>query len=240
MISNIKENDHKMTSKNTPEMSDIMTDKYIEEPWSIIESYFRGQGIERFVRHQLESYNNFVGYQIIKTIEMFNPVHIASEQDYDPKSKKHSLEIFVTFENFNIYRPQIHENNGAIKLMFPQEARLRNFTYASAMTVDINIKYLVRTGANLENIQTFYKTLPKIHIGKLPIMLKSNICVLNQYKHFENTQTGECKFDAGGYFIINGNERILRMLVMTKRNYPIAFQRPTFVNRGRLFSTYAV
>jgi len=38
-------------------------------------------------------------------------------------------------------------------------------------------------------------------------MLKSNICVLNQYKHFENTQTGECKFDAGGYFIINGSEK---------------------------------
>jgi DNA-directed RNA polymerase II subunit RPB2 len=138
---------------------------------------------------------------------MFNPVHIASEQDYDIASKKYSLEVFITFENFHIYRPQIHENNGAIKLMFPQEARLRNFTYASAMTIDINIKYVVRTGTNLENTQTFYKTIPKVHIGKLPIMLKSNICVLNQYKHFENTQTGECKFDAGGYFIINGSEK---------------------------------
>jgi DNA-directed RNA polymerase II subunit RPB2 len=189
------------------EMFDIENEPYIETPWNIIESYFRGQHLERFVRHQLESYNNFVGYQIIKTIEMFNPVHIASEQDLDPVSKKYSLEIFVTFENFHIYRPQIHENNGAIKLMFPQEARLRNFTYASATTIDINIKYIVRSGPNLDNTQTFYKTIPKIHIGKLPIMLKSNICVLNQYKHFENTQTGECKFDAGGYFIINGSEK---------------------------------
>ncbi len=189
------------------EMFDIENEQYIETPWSIIESYFKGQQLERFVRHQLESYNNFVGYQIIKTIEMFNPLHIASDQDYDPVSKKHSLEIFITFENFHIYRPQIHENNGAIKLMFPQEARLRNFTYASSTTIDINIKYIVRSGPNLENMQTFYKTIPKVHIGKLPIMLKSNICVLNQYKHFENTQTGECKFDAGGYFIINGSEK---------------------------------
>jgi len=189
------------------ELFDIEHEQYIEPPWNIIESYFRGQHLERFVRHQLESYNNFVGYQIIKTIEMFNPVHIASEQDLDPVSKKHSLEIFITFENFHIYRPQIHENNGAIKLMFPQEARLRNFTYASSTTVDIHIKYVVRNGPNLDNVQTFYKTLPKVHIGKLPIMLKSNICVLNQYKHFENTQTGECKYDAGGYFIINGSEK---------------------------------
>jgi DNA-directed RNA polymerase II subunit RPB2 len=205
-IKDLEINFEKMNSSNN-EMFDIENDQYIETPWNIIESYFRGQHLERFVRHQLESYNNFVGYQIIKTIEMFNPVHIASEQDYDIASKKYSLEIFITFENFHIYRPQIHENNGAIKLMFPQEARLRNFTYASSTTVDINIKYIVRNGPNLDNIQTFYKTLSKIHIGKLPIMLKSNICVLNQYKHFENTQTGECKFDAGGYFIINGSEK---------------------------------
>ena len=196
-----------MSSINNENLFDIENEQYIETPWNIIESYFRGQHLERFVRHQLESYNNFVGYQIIKTIEMFNPVHIASDQDFDPVSKKHSLEIFITFENFHIYRPQIHENNGAIKLMFPQEARLRNFTYASSTTIDINIKYVVRSGPNLENTQTFYKTIPKVHIGKLPIMLKSNICVLNQYKHFENTQTGECKFDAGGYFIINGSEK---------------------------------
>jgi DNA-directed RNA polymerase beta subunit len=182
-------------------------DKYIETPWSIIESYFKGQHLQRLVRHQLESYNNFVGHQINKTIEMFNPVHIASEQDYDIKSGKYALEIFITFENFHIYRPQIQENNGATKLMFPQEARLRNFTYASAMTVDINIKFVVRSGESLENIQTFYKSLPQIHIGKLPIMLKSNICVLTQYKHVEHANTGECKFDAGGYFIINGSEK---------------------------------
>ena len=186
---------------------DIENDQYIETPWTVIESYFKDQHLERLVRHQLESYNNFVSHQIIKTIEMFNPVHIASEQDFDPKSGLHSLELFVTFENFNIYRPQIHENNGAIKLMFPQEARLRNFTYASAMTVDINIKYVVRSGENLQSVQTFYKSLPKIHIGKLPIMLRSNICVLNQYKHVDNVHTGECKFDAGGYFIINGSEK---------------------------------
>jgi len=180
---------------------------YTETPWTIIESYFKGQHLQRLVRHQIESYNDFVGQQLVKTVEMFNPVHIASEQDFDVKSGKYSLELFVTFENFHIYRPQIHENNGATKLMFPQEARLRNFTYAAAMTVDINIKFVVRNGETLDNVQTFYKSLPKIHIGKLPIMLKSNICVLSQYKHVSSTNTGECKYDAGGYFIINGSEK---------------------------------
>ena len=54
----------------------IENDPYIETPWNIIETYFKDQHLERLVRHQLESYNNFVGYQIIKTIEMFNPVNV--------------------------------------------------------------------------------------------------------------------------------------------------------------------
>lgn len=178
-----------------------------EDPWTLIESYFTGQHLAKLVRHQLESYNDFVNYQLQKTIDMFNPVQIHSEHDYDAKSKKYQLEIFITFETFHIYRPQIHENNGATKLMFPHEARLRNFTYASSMTVDINIKYVIRSGTDLQHCQTICKTLPKIHIGKLPIMLRSSICVLNQYKHVTHATTGECEVDPGGYFIINGTEK---------------------------------
>ena len=191
----------KITSNET---FDIHNDPFIETPWKIIESYFKNQHLECLVRHQIESYNNFINYQILKTIEMFNPINIKSEDDYNSELDKYSLEIFISFENFRIYRPQIHENNGAIKLMFPQEARLRNFTYAGTMTLDMNIKIIVRDGENLENIHTHYKTIPEIHIGKMPIMLKSNICVLTQHK---NIHTGECKYDAGGYFIINGSEK---------------------------------
>ena len=87
----------KETTNMNSEIFDIENNQYIEEPWTIIESYFKGQQLERFVRHQLESYNNFVGYQIIKTIEMFNPVHIKSENDFDAKSGKYSLEMFIIF-----------------------------------------------------------------------------------------------------------------------------------------------
>jgi DNA-directed RNA polymerase II subunit RPB2 len=195
------------TKMSNNDLFDIEVEKYIEAPWDIIKSYFKDQYLERLVRHQLESYNNFVNYQIMKTIEMFNPIHIKSENDYDHGCGKYSLEVFLTLENFHIYRPQIHENNGAIKLMFPQEARLRNFTYASSMTVDVNVKYIIRDGENLENTKIIHKTLPNIPIGKLPIMVKSNICVLNQYKHIDSKMTGECKYCPGGYFIINGSEK---------------------------------
>jgi len=181
--------------------------EYSEAPWIIISSYFQDQHLKRLVRHQIESYNDFIGVQVERTIRMFNPVMIASEQDYDKKNKKYKLEIEITFDKYHLYRAQIHENNGATKLMFPQEARLRNFTYASTMTVDANIKYIVRSGEQLDNVQTFHKVLPSIHIGKMPIMLKSSVCILNQYAHINNSETGECSYDAGGYFIINGSEK---------------------------------
>jgi len=178
-----------------------------ELSWKIIESYFKGQHLSRCIRHQLESYNDFTTTQIQKTIDMFNPVVIHSEQDFDKDSQKYSLELIINFTNFHIYRPQIHENNGATKIMYPQEARMRNFTYASAMTLDLDIKIVHRCGENLQQCETHYKKLSKIHIGKLPIMVKSAICILTQNSHLNANITGECRFDAGGYFIINGSEK---------------------------------
>jgi DNA-directed RNA polymerase II subunit RPB2 len=176
-------------------------------PWDILGSYFKDQHLRQLVRHQIESYNNFVNYQIQKTINMFNPVKVVSDQDYIKELDQHNLEVHINFENFQLQRPQIHENNGASKLMFPQEARLRNFTYASMMTVDMNIQYITKSGKDFEHVQTHFNKIPNIHIGKLPIMLKSSICVLNQYQHINHDVSGECQFDAGGYFIINGSEK---------------------------------
>ena len=104
---------------------------------------------------------------------MFNPVIIHSEQDYIAELDEYNLELEINFANFHIFRPQIHENTGASKLMYPHEARLRNFTYASAMTMDMDIKIIRRYGDELEFFEMFCKKLKKIHIGKIPI--KDNI-----------------------------------------------------------------
>ena len=180
---------------------------YIEEPYSVIESYFNGKHLERLVRHQLESYNHFVNYQIQRTIQMFNPVRIRSDNDFVVEKDKYFLEIFISFENFKLYPPQIHENNGATKIMLPQEAKLRNFTYASTMTVDIKIQYVIRNTECMEHPKTIEKTLTKINIGKLPIMLKSSICILTNNNVFNTQLSGECSMDCGGYFIIKGSEK---------------------------------
>jgi DNA-directed RNA polymerase II subunit RPB2 len=201
--------DSENTNTNTNTNTEIPKSKIpkSEIPWILIESYFKHKHLKQLVKHQLESYNYFVNNQIQQTIEMFNPLLIASDHDYIKEHNLHRLEIEITFENFSIYRPQIYENNGSTKIMFPQEARLRNFSYSSAMTIDLNIKYTVRNGENYKNVLNYQKKIKNVHIGKLPIMLKSDLCVLNQYKHLDHNETGECYMDPGGYFIINGSEK---------------------------------
>ena len=180
---------------------------YIEEPYEIIESYFKGQHLERLVRHQIESYNHFINYQIQRTIQMFNHVNIHSENDYVPEHDKYLLDIHISFINFKLYPPQIHENNGATKVMLPEEAKLRNFTYASTMTIDLDIRYTICDNEQMDNPKVIHKLLPKINIGKMPIMLKSSICILNQNNHIHPSLIGECAMDCGGYFIVKGSEK---------------------------------
>ena len=175
--------------------------------WHVIGNYFEDKHLHQLVRHQVESYNDFIQNQMKKTIEMFNPLIIKSSQDYIKEFKKYRLQIVINFDNLALYRPEIHENNGATKLMFPNDARLRNFTYNSNMTLDLNITYIICKGINMEIEEKRNIKLPKIQFGKMPIMLKSCICILNQYNFLNNENLEECKMDPGGYFIINGSEK---------------------------------
>jgi DNA-directed RNA polymerase II subunit RPB2 len=95
----------------------------------------------------------------------------------------------ITFGNIYITKPTNTENDGTIDIILPKEARLRNLTYASNVYVDITVD---------EN--EFKHCL----LMKLPVMLKSTICNLNGHDEHD-----ECKYDKGGYFIINGSEKVL-------------------------------
>ena len=200
----------KKNIENSPEINESVLSglgDYIEEPYTIIQSYFKGQHLERLVRHQIESYNNFTNYQIQKTIQMFNPVSVKSENDYIEEFDDYLLEIKISFDNLKLYSPQIHENNGATKLMLPQEAKLRNFTYASTMTIDLDIQYIIKNTEKMDNPKIIKKKIQKINIGKMPIMIKSGVCTLTQNRHISHLYTRECPMDSGGYFIIKGSEK---------------------------------
>ena len=178
---------------------------YRQEPFDVLQSYFDIRPLERLVRHQLESYNHFVNYQMQRTIEMFNPITIKSDNDYNEETGTYGLVVKISLKNVRFQQPQIYENNGSMKTMFPEEARLRNFTYSSASLVDLQIEYVILDEVNEERV--IHKTIPNIKLCNMPIMLKSSICILSQYKHLSSNQTEECAMDCGGYFIIKGSEK---------------------------------
>ena len=88
-------------------------------------------------------------------------------------------------------------------------ARLRNFTYATPLHIDIEITNIEREGENFEKVSVQKKLLRKINIGSIPIMLKSDFCILKDKNSCQISpeELEECKYDPGGYFIVNGNEK---------------------------------
>ena len=87
--------------------------------WAPIRAFFGESHLERLVEHQVGSYNQFITSYLPQTIEQFNPVVIHSDQYYNKELRKHSLEINARFTNLQLSRPQIFENNGSTRIMFP-------------------------------------------------------------------------------------------------------------------------
>ena len=179
---------------------------YEEDAYTILGSYFKDKELNRLTRHQTESTNHFTNYQMQSTIDMFNPRTVSSEKDFNVDTGDSALTLIYNIKNLKFYPPQLYENNGATKIMMPQEARLRNFTYASKTTVDLHIEIHVRS-SDTNELQVNEFMIPAIKFIDLPIMLKSTNCIIHQYNQQIKLNTGECPKDCGGYYIIKGSEK---------------------------------
>ena len=136
----------------------------------------------------------------------------------------HEYEITLEFEKISIRKPTIFENNGAIHPMLPNDARLRNLTYASPLNVDVKVTTIfidnTRNGIRESKVRVF----PNVHLGKIPVMVGSKYCLLHDQKHVEPSKLGECGEDLGGYFIIQGGERALISMERMSENRPFVFR----------------
>jgi len=133
-------------------------------------------------------------------------------------------EVHLEFKNPQFKKPTIFENNGAVLPMMPNDARLRNLTYAAPLFVDINVTYI-----EIDNTQSGKKAVrkrlfPNVHLGKIPVMVGSEYCLLNDQKHMNPARVGECAEDMGGYFIIQGGERVCISQERMSENRPFVFR----------------
>nr|MDO8119603.1 DNA-directed RNA polymerase subunit B [Candidatus Sigynarchaeota archaeon] len=160
-----------------------------DEVWDLLQAFFEEKGL---VRQHLDSYNDFIENQLQDIVDDVGEVlpDIPGFQ--------------IKFKRIKIDKPQIREADGALKEITPYQARVRDLTYAADIKLEmiaINID---------ERTQSPQEEEPEeIFIGRMPIMLKSLRCPMSEMKESQLIGIGEDPLDVGGYFIINGTERVL-------------------------------
>ncbi len=173
----------------------------MEFPDDILSHYFAQKHGRQLVHHQIDSFNYFTKYETQKIINSFNPCVI--EKELPDKKVRHT----ITFKNPCYCPPIMLKQNGNTTELYPYQARIQNLTYASTLIVDIDqlVEHFDTQGNKLSEERI---SSENAIIGSIPIMLYSNLCQLTKYNgNIEDLK--ESPYDKGGYFIINGVEKVI-------------------------------
>jgi DNA-directed RNA polymerase II subunit RPB2 len=176
--------------------------------WKLIDKYFQDNPYN-LVSHHLDSYNNFYNKQINNVFRENNPIRFLERKDEDdePEKRNECLLYLGGKSGEKIYygKPIIYDDDNA-HYMYPNEARLRNMTYGITIHYDVEIEYVYyKDDEKIEHSQT----LEQIYLGRFPIMMQSDLCILKTLAPDVRFYMGECKNDYGGYFIIDGKEKAI-------------------------------
>ena len=170
------------------------------------------------VRHHLDSYNGFFGGGIERVFRERNPVRIMKgEDESSPGRFRLRANLYIGGKDGTAvyYGKPVINDEGRQHLMYPNEARLRNMTYAATIHYDVEVDFFAYAegdgppaGAS-EEAPTRTVTIEKIFLGRFPIMLMSDLCILKGLTSPVRFEMGECRNDYGGYFIVDGKEKCI-------------------------------
>src|SRR3989344_2781301 len=185
----------------------------------LIKKYFDEVSL---ISSDIESFNNFIEFELQKIVDENGTIL--------PTIIPHTIDEFkIKFGKIAIGKPEITEADGSKRPVYPLEARLRKISYAAPLYIEVS--------AHVDGIQRESFTA---QVGSFPIMLKSKFCHLHGLNEKELIEKGEDPNDPGGYFIINGTEKVLinvedlapnKMLVEENKIGPSRFT-------GKLFSEH--
>ncbi|XP_058219713.1 DNA-directed RNA polymerase II subunit RPB2-like isoform X2 [Rhododendron vialii] len=192
-----------------------------EDAWTVISAYFEEKGL---VRQQLDSFDEFIQNTMQEIVDEAADIEIKPESQHIPGRQSDFVEMVyrISFGQIYLSKPMMTESDGETASLFPKAARLRNLTYSSPLYVDVT-KRVVKKGHDCEEV-TETQEFTKVFIGKVPIMLRSSYCSLYQTSEKDLTELGECPFDQGGYFIINGSEKVLIAQEKMSTNHVYVFK----------------
>jgi len=184
--------------------------------WDLIKGFFREKGL---VKQHIDSYNEYIETGLQAIIDEVGSIPIEIEE-YPLKIKLGKIEIGT---------PRVTEVDGSERPIYPTEARVRNLTYAAPLHLEMTPLIGEREG------QTEI-----VYMGDFPVMLRSKICPLSRLTPDEMISIGEDPIDPGGYFIVNGAERVVVALEDLAANKILVDVEKTGVNpvyKAKIFST---
>jgi len=186
----------------------------------LIKKFFEEQS---FVDSTIESYNNFIEKELQNIIN--------ENKEIEPTIIPPDIEEFkIRFDKIWVTKPEITEADGSKRAIYPMEARLRKLSYSAPVYIEVSAHI---NGVQRESFITL--------LGNIPVMLKSKYCHLNGLEKEELINKGEDPDDPGGYFIINGTEKVLiivedlaanRFLVSRETIGPSPYVGKIFSERG--------
>ncbi len=153
--------------------------------WPVIQDILKREGI---AKQHLNSFDEFLERGLQSIIKEVDKIDIENAE-YPYK---------IQLGKVKLQQPRMMELDGSITHITPAEARLRNVSYAAPVMMEASV---IEDGKILES--------RFVHIGDVPVMAKSNACILNNFSNSKLIDYGEDPNDPGGYFIINGSERVI-------------------------------
>jgi len=178
----------------------------------VITAYFNDHSL---VRQQLESFNKFLRYGMQRVVDAFGEIETNVEG------------FKIKLGRIRVEKPRFYEIRGGYRDITPMEARLRNLTYSAPVFLE-----LIPVFNNVEKRQ-----FSEVFVGEIPIMVRSEKCWLHGLSREELIAQGEDPDDPGGYFIINGAERVLISLEDFVQNRIITTKEKGNLVVSKVFST---
>ena len=206
---------------------DLFEDEEItqEDAWVVINQYFWEKGL---VGQQIDSFDEFMKYTIQELVNDIGEISITPEDQFIIGQDVEQYTYNLKFHDVYVTPPAVFEADGKVSQLYPQEARLRSLTYQSPVYIDIETKqYQLDENRKYkpDDEPVKRKECKMVLLAYVPIMLRSNHCSLKNRPDRDLTKVGECVFDQGGYFVINGSEKVMIAQERMSNNHVYVFKK---------------
>lgn len=182
---------------------------------TILDTLFNDPNI--FISHHLESYNNFINYEVKKIVKQFNNTTFEINRSNPTENVKY-IKCTIFIHDVIIGKPKYDDSDDKSGLIFPDYCRNINSSYQSKLYLMMNYK-LELLNASKNRLKLIESKIKKEEIGELPVMLKSNLCNLDGLTKEQLIKVNEDPYDFGAYFIINGTEKYIVPQESISENY---------------------